>query len=477
MFIVGVLGKENERRLVAHIKNLCASGFAPDRKAVRSMAFHFAEKLEIKHKFSKEDQKAGKQWLRSFLDRNPDLSIRQAEGLSLARAKGMNRDEVGRFFELLRNILTENKLIDRPANIFNMDEAGIQIINKPSKVLAPKGSKDVHVLTSRERGENVTVIGCCSAEGTFLPPVLILKGVNKKQEFADGLPAGSSVQMNRKSSFINSEIFLYWLKEHFIPRKPAGKTLLIMDGHSSHCSDVEMLELANQNDIILLCLPSHCTQALQPLDKSFFGPLKIYWNQEAKTWMLNHPSRNLSRYQVGQILGKAWMRAATAANAISGFKGTGIYPLDENAIPEHFFAIADEATANADQNVPNEEKKENLKEMTLLPRKSAREPQRETTPDRQTGDSTYLEKNDSLQPQPSTSKSLDDITPTKFLKEIQPIPKIPLSFNKRKQSATELTSPANISEKKNKTEKITKSKAENKNNNKLKILTIKKTEW
>lgn len=292
----------------------------------------------------------------------------------------MNRGEVGKFFELLRNILSENNLIDRPANIFNMDEAGVQIINKPSKVLAFKGTKDVHVLTSRERGENVTVIGCCSADGTFLAPILILKGVNRKQEFADGLPAGSSVQMNKKSSFINSEIFLYWLREHFIPRKPAGKTLLIMDGHSSYCSDVEMLELANQNDIVLLCLPSHCTQALQPLDKFFFGPLKIYWNQEAKTWMLNNLSRNFSRYQVGKILGKAWMRAATAANAISGFKGTGIYPLDENAIPDHFFAIADKATGNADQNnVFREEINENSNKISLPP------------PDRQSGDSTYLD--------------------------------------------------------------------------------------
>lgn len=451
------------------------------------MAFHFAEKLTIKHTFSKEDQKAGNQWLRSFLDRNPDLSIRQAEGLSLARAKGMNREEVGNFFELLTKILTENNLIGRPGNIFNMDEAGIQIINKPSKVLAPKGAKDVHVLTSRERGENVTVIGCCNAEGTFLPPVLILKGVNKKQEFADGLPAGSSVHMNKKSSFINSQIFLYWLKEHFIPRKPAGKTILIMDGHSSHCSDVEMLELAERHDLILLCLPSHCTQAIQPLDKSFFGPLKIYWNQEAKTWMLNHPSRNLSRYQVGEILGKAWMRAATPANAISGFKGTGIYPLDQNAIPGHFFAISDGTIAREDHNAEN-----------ILPYKETEEdsdeipvtvPQRDKTPDRQSNVSTHFEsnefliqvnegqipqkRNDSMEPQPNSSKNLDDdITPSKFLKEIQPIPKIPLSFSKRKQSATELTSPENIFQKKHKSE-LNKSKAKNKNSNKKKMEKIK----
>ncbi|CAH1995203.1 unnamed protein product [Acanthoscelides obtectus] len=239
----GVLGQSNERRKVTHIKKLCQAGFAPGRITVRKMAFHFAEKLNIKHTFLKETGKAGIQWLRSFIERNPDLSIRQSEGLSLARALGMNRLEVANFFKLLKHVLLENNLIDRPSNIFDMDEAGIQPINKPSKVVAPKGANDVQILTSRERGENVTVIGCCNAGGVFLQPVLILKGVNRKPEFSNGLPAGSSIYMTKK-------IFLYhirtlkWLREHCIPRKPPGKTLLIIE-HSLHCSDLEMLEIAN----------------------------------------------------------------------------------------------------------------------------------------------------------------------------------------------------------------------------------------
>ncbi|CAH2007076.1 unnamed protein product [Acanthoscelides obtectus] len=103
-----------------------------------------------------------------------------------------------------------------------MDETGVQLLNKPSKVVTKKGSKDVHVLTSKERGENVTVIACCSADGTFIPPVLIFKGVNRKPVLSDGLPPGSKVYMNRKSSFINSELFVQWLVEQFIPHKPAG---------------------------------------------------------------------------------------------------------------------------------------------------------------------------------------------------------------------------------------------------------------
>lgn len=84
-------------------------------------------------------------------------------------------------------------------------------------------------LTAAERGE-ITVISCCNAEGTFLPPVCILKGKNKKPEFEDGMPPGSIVYMNQKLAYIKTEIFFEWFKFHFVPRKTAGKVLLILDG-------------------------------------------------------------------------------------------------------------------------------------------------------------------------------------------------------------------------------------------------------
>jgi hypothetical protein len=50
----------------------------------------------------------------------------------------------------------ENSLFffDKPGNIFNMDESGVQA-NKPAPVVTGIGSKSVHVLTSGEKGENV----------------------------------------------------------------------------------------------------------------------------------------------------------------------------------------------------------------------------------------------------------------------------------------------------------------------------------
>ncbi|KAJ8942178.1 hypothetical protein NQ318_002851 [Aromia moschata] len=269
-----------------------AAGFAPDRQTVRTLAYKFAEKLHIQHTFSAEKEMAGFAWMQSFLERHPELSVRQAEGLSLSRARGMNRDDVRQFFNLLNQVVTEYNLLEKPSHIFNMDETGVQLINKPGKVITTKGTKDVHVLTSKERGENVSVVACCSADGHFIPPES-----TKKAEFSDGLPAGSKVYMNKKSSFINSDLFLLWLKEHFIPNKPNGKYLLVLDGHTAHSTDIDMLQVADDNVIIILCLPSHCTQALQPLDRSFFRPFKTYFNQEAQLWMKNHSNRNLTRYQ------------------------------------------------------------------------------------------------------------------------------------------------------------------------------------
>ncbi|KAI4459811.1 hypothetical protein MML48_6g00003763 [Holotrichia oblita] len=116
-----------------------------------------------------------------------------------------------------------------------MDETGIQLINKPSKVVAAKGSKCVYSITSKEKGETVSLIACNNAEEIFLPPVLIMKGVRGYDSKLNGLPPRCVIYINRKS-YINSDLFLKWVKEIFIPRKPEAKVLLILDGHSSHAS-------------------------------------------------------------------------------------------------------------------------------------------------------------------------------------------------------------------------------------------------
>ncbi|KAM3963687.1 uncharacterized protein ACR2FA_002210 [Aphomia sociella] len=139
-----ILDFDNEKRLVKHILKLGDAGFPPNRQAIRMLAYQFSEKLELKHNFDHVNEIAGGTWFQSFIERNPELSIRQAEGLSLARAKGLSREEVNNFYDLLIKVLTDNDLLDKPERIYNMDESGIQLNNKPGKVVAKKGAKVVN---------------------------------------------------------------------------------------------------------------------------------------------------------------------------------------------------------------------------------------------------------------------------------------------------------------------------------------------
>lgn len=72
------------------------------------MAYLLAENLKISHKFNKEKGLAGYDWLCSFLRRNPDLSVRNPEGLSRLRSEGVNKDVVWKYFDLLKNSLEQN---------------------------------------------------------------------------------------------------------------------------------------------------------------------------------------------------------------------------------------------------------------------------------------------------------------------------------------------------------------------------------
>ncbi|KAJ8885332.1 hypothetical protein PR048_011529 [Dryococelus australis] len=57
--------------------------------------------------------------------------------------------------------------------------------------------------------------------------------------------------------------------------------------------------------------------------------------------MRQNPSRNVIRYQAGQLIGNAWKKAATAGNAVTGSEATGIFPLNPDAIPDHFYSISE----------------------------------------------------------------------------------------------------------------------------------------
>ncbi|KAF2906030.1 hypothetical protein ILUMI_00144 [Ignelater luminosus] len=70
-------------------------------------------------------------------DRRPDIAMRKTENVSVARALGMSREIVQKYFNTLEKRLTENSLF---GNIFNCDETSLQLNTRAAQMLAQKGS-------------------------------------------------------------------------------------------------------------------------------------------------------------------------------------------------------------------------------------------------------------------------------------------------------------------------------------------------
>lgn len=239
---------------------------------IRRLVYDYCEKNKIKNNFNDSQQIAGEDWAKSFLARHPMLSVRKPEPVSIFRASGFNKEKVKRFYDVLESILFKDDVPSvPPENIFNVDESGYTVCHKPQSIVGKKGKKAVGTLSSAERGKTVTAVCCVSACGVFIPPMLIFPRVRFKPELTDKAPIGT-IGGASKTGWINEDLFNKWFA-HFVkfvePKTKSNPVVLLMDGHSCHVKNLELIDQARSNNVILLSLPSHCTHKLQPLDISF----------------------------------------------------------------------------------------------------------------------------------------------------------------------------------------------------------------
>lgn len=317
---------EEEKEMVAFITVMAKRFYGITQQQLRKLAYDFAVAKNIKNIFSSEKGMAGKCWVYSFLKRNPGLSLRLPEPTSLNRVLGFNKSEITIFFANLETLMAKHNF---PANrIFNVDETGISNVQKPGKIYAPTGLKQVGKATSAERGQNVTVVCALSATGIYVPPMFIFPRQRVKAFLRIGGPPGAIYECS-KSGWINEELFAKWL-QHFatnIGAHAQNPALLILDNHCSHQS-LSAFEFCRENGIHLLSLPPHTSHKMQPLDVTFYGPLKSAYSRECDLFMKMHPYEKIAHDHLASIFNKAYTRVATMEKAVKGFEVTGIYPLN-----------------------------------------------------------------------------------------------------------------------------------------------------
>nr|XP_023018356.1 uncharacterized protein LOC111507298 [Leptinotarsa decemlineata] len=230
-----ILSLELENNLVDHVLKMERQFFGLTRRDLRSLAFQLAKRNNIPNKFSLLQESAGKKWMKGFLNRHRDkISFRRPTGTSVVRAAGFNKQSVDEFFDLLENIMEEKKL--SPRQMFNVDECGISVVqSKCPQILAMKGKRQIGTLTSSERGSLITVSLCMSADGVFVPPMIIFPRKNCNEQLKKGAPPGSLFKFH-PSGWIQMDLFTVWF-DHFLSYvRPSeiNPVLLILDGHNSY---------------------------------------------------------------------------------------------------------------------------------------------------------------------------------------------------------------------------------------------------
>ncbi|KAF2899588.1 hypothetical protein ILUMI_06588 [Ignelater luminosus] len=303
-----------------HMTNLF---YGLDSMKFRKIAYECAEQLKIPHNFNKESKCAGPDWLEGFSKRNTNISVRKPKSTSINRIEGFNKEEVELFYKNLEELMVKNRY--EAHQIFNMDETGVSTVREPEKILAKTGQKRVGTVTSWERGKTVTVVCAMNSASVYVPPrpPAQFRTVQKM----DGL---------MKVYFLN-------------------------DNHNSH-STLEAYEFCKANYITMFSIPPHSSHHLQPLDITFFGPLKKAYNRERDLYLKSKNLIKIAPYDMAGLFQKAYSKVASMNKALSGFRATGISPINTNIFNENDYYIVNSVATNTvddtvdaqDSNQPNQ---------------------------------------------------------------------------------------------------------------------------
>lgn len=325
-----------EEELAERVKYLSDTFYGITREKLAQVAFEFAERQRAPHTFSRTKRCAGPDWVRAFLKRHPDVSIRQAENMSLTRLESVSKNNLRHFYDNLADVFKKHGNYP-PHRIFNVDETGLQPVVPSPKVLAKRGTARVGRVSSAERGKTTTAVCCVSAAGTSVPPMLIFGGRKKVDpRLLKDAPRGT-IMGSSDNGWITSQLFCKWM-DHFIDHAGPSqdrRVLLIMDNHKSHIS-MELIGQARKAGVDIVTIPPHTSHIVQPLDIAVFAGFKAAWRRQVGYYHDSNPGARITDYDIAGIFAKAYEVTFSKGEVLAkGFESSGVHPYNPDKVLEN----------------------------------------------------------------------------------------------------------------------------------------------
>jgi len=328
------LTDEEEQYIVLALKYCSDLGWAFSRDKLMDFVEQYVTTKGLKTPF--KNGRPGQDWCISFLNRHKaELALRKPETVTIGRAKGLNRQVLNTFFDMLEQQFTQWGVKDQPTRIFNLDETGLNTDPKLHQLIFKRGTKDAQAILPTEGKTMFSVLFCGNAAGQYLPPYVVYKSKHLNANWIIGGPPGTMYNCT-KSGWMEDYVFEEWLVNGFLPYvdnvpKPV---VLIFDGHGSHLTAASATA-AREANVQIICLPPHTSGALQPLDVAVFKPMKGKWRDILKNFFRESDLTTVKKEHFPILLKEVVSYMKQHPGHLSnGFAKSGICPLNREAIPE-----------------------------------------------------------------------------------------------------------------------------------------------
>ena len=288
--------------------------------------------------FSTKSKKAGHKWAKYFVKRHPKILVKKAKNLSSACAMCANEINVKNWFKEYEKVLADLN-ITSPEQIWSGDETGVQNVPKEEYVLAQKWIS-ANQIVSGEQGEMSTILTFVNGIGDVCPPMVIHKGQRVQQYWTEGSKPGVTLAATQKGYITKHKFHLYGIR--FVKYlKAKGKLdrphILLIDSHKSHVYNMPFFEEMKENNIHVMAIPPHTSHIVQALDSTPYAQFKKNWQTSLVDWNFYHSGKFLGKGDFFRVMWPAWTHAMTVANIQSGFRKTGIFPVNFEAIDKEKF--------------------------------------------------------------------------------------------------------------------------------------------
>lgn len=173
-----------------------------------------------------------------------------------------------------------------------------------------------------------------NAVGQILPPMVMYAYKRLPSNIVEKVPKGWNV-VKSENGWMTGESFFEYMTDIFYPWCQQSNIqfpiIMYIDAHSSHAT-MELSNFCIEKQIELVSLCPNSIYVTQPMDETFFGPLKEAWKTAVMNYRIDNNGESLNKSDFAPVLKVALDSIDTEKVLVDGFAACGLAPFSVDAV-------------------------------------------------------------------------------------------------------------------------------------------------